>query len=187
MNQGNNKTAKENNMKFRSLLVVTISALVLGLAALLFSLLRAGDDSPITVADGSIDFTRQWYKLKGFKHDSADKRHHRVKNTGYAPTWIVVGKCPSSGAPSGGTSLMSAKTWKLRLSDNTTLTHDDNSDHEMVDIHLNEDPSSVSIFSSITIGDPIRLTAAYLTLDAGQEQTLPCPSTGCHIEICYQN
>lgn len=178
-------------MKPKGLFVVSGAVLVIALAAYILWTIKQGVDSPITVADGSITFSRQ--NGKKFYHDAQSDKHHWLNDGGFAATFIEVAGCPAAQGCSSDNSynLNNVDNWVLTLNDLTMVMQDTKNTNKF-DIQLNSSPSTSSD-QMITESDP-HLLSAVLTLGVGGNtvQNLTCPTAGtglprCQIIIHYRN
>ena len=141
-----------------------------------------GEDSPITVADGSINFHRDKGK---FQHDFLSGKHHWVADDPRAFASSV--ECPNC-SPAAPRVTLTGKQWTLTLNENTKIVQHGTQKHRF-DIRLNTSPS-VKADRDVTMGqpgqDPHLNGASTLTFaDGSTPQTFNCPRQGCKIVIHY--
>jgi hypothetical protein len=180
-------------MKPPRLFVVFGSVLIVAFAGYFLFRHLQGVDSPITVADGSIDFTRPYLNFKGFHHENDPQNlHHWVKDSKHGPTGIDVGpvgaKCPTSCT---SYPLTDAQDWTVELNDHTTIQgYAKSKDHEKIDIQLKKTPSEVDDYPfhyPLIEMDGVDFTTATLTIGSDAAIQLQCPTSGgCMIMIHYE-
>ena len=173
-------------MKTQNVIVLAVGILVLAAGGGFFTgRLSAphpagnGEDSPITVADGSINL--HWDRK--FKHQS-DKDHSAEDKEGSFAESVECLSCSQRAK----TSLSHIDNWNLMLNDGTVIKQDPQADYR-VRIHLNT-PAVRAEDHDIVLGQPNQephlkgdITLAYGDTPV---QTFTCPASGCQIVIHYR-